>query len=116
MTLDEAIEKNNTFMAKFNPALEKFVASIQIEMDAYMAKHCPTLPKVTITMERGSRYVRIVKGEGCHRSVHSFVDMKTGDILKAGGWKQPAKNGVRGSIFNENIMQGISHFGPDYLR
>ncbi len=37
-------------------------------------------------------------GSGC--SVHSFVRLDTGDILKPAGWKAPAK-GVRGSIFSD---------------
>jgi hypothetical protein len=117
LTLDQAIEKNNTFMEKFNPALESFVAKIQLAMDEYMTRNCPILPRVVITMERGMRYVRIVKGQedGSHRSVHSFVDKTNGDILK-GSWKSPVKNGVRGSIFNDDCMQGMSHHGPEYLR
>ena len=37
-------------------------------------------------------------GSGC--SVHSFVRLDTGDILKPAGWRGPAK-GVRGNIFSD---------------
>lgn len=48
----------------------------------------------------GAKFVRIVMdahpGDRC-KSVHAFVDLATGDLLKAAGWKAPAK-GVRGNI------------------
>lgn len=47
----------------------------------------------------GKRFVRIVmKASGDHGgSVHAFVDLANGDLLKAAGWKAPAK-GARGNI------------------
>ena len=39
----------------------------------------------------GKRYVRIVMSARGHRSVHAFYDIKNGDVLKAAGWKAPAK-------------------------
>ena len=115
--LDAAIEKNNAWVAKFNPALATYVSLVQKVNDEYMQKNFPTLPRVVITVDRNSKYIRIVKGNenGGHRSLHSFVDRTNGNILK-GSWKAPVKNGVRGSIFNENPMKGMDHHGPCYLR
>lgn len=49
----------------------------------------------------GAKYVRIVMdthpGQRYGRSVHAFVDLATGDLYKAAGWKAPAK-GARGNI------------------
>ena len=47
----------------------------------------------------GARFTRIVMHytHGGGGSVHAFVDNQTGDLLKAAGWKAPAK-GVRGNI------------------
>jgi hypothetical protein len=39
----------------------------------------------------GQKYVRIVHGTGSQRSVHAFVEMATGALVKAAGWKAPAK-------------------------
>ena len=39
----------------------------------------------------GKRYVRIVMSARGSRSVHAFYDIKNGDVLKAAGWKAPAK-------------------------
>jgi hypothetical protein len=48
----------------------------------------------------GSKYIRIVRSYGeDQRSVHCFVEKSTGKIWKAAGWRTPAKNFPRGSIF-----------------
>ena len=47
----------------------------------------------------GKRFVRIVMCSPS-RSVHAFVDLATGDLLKAAGWKAPAK-GARGNILTD---------------
>ena len=49
----------------------------------------------------GRKYIKIShfeKGNDSGRSVHSFVDKKTGDIYKAQTWKAPAKH-ARGNVF-----------------
>jgi len=45
----------------------------------------------------GAKVVRIVMAHHSSKAVHAFVDLATGDLLKAAGWKAPAK-GVRGNI------------------
>jgi len=57
--------------------------------------------KFGIEFEPGSKYVKVIKiSFGGSRSVHSFVEKKTGDIWKAASWKAPAKNFVRGNVFD----------------
>ena len=47
-------------------------------------------------IETGRKYHKIVMTDcGGSRSVHAFVDKKTGEIYKAASFKAPAKNGVR---------------------
>ena len=54
-----------------------------------------------IEFEPGSKYVKVVKiSSGGSRSVHSFVEKETGAIWKAASWKAPAKNFVRGNVFD----------------
>ena len=51
--------------------------------------------------EEGSKYVKIVKiSAGGSRSVHSFVEKKDGNIWKAASWKAPARNFIRGNVFD----------------
>jgi len=48
----------------------------------------------------GPKFTRIVHESWGSRVVQCFVDNATGDILKANGWKGPAK-GVRGHVTDE---------------
>lgn len=66
-----------------------------------------------IIFERGRKNARIVVDEGHTRSAWGFVDLATGNILKADGWKAPAR-GVRGNIANG--VNGCGPFGPAYFR
>lgn len=54
---------------------------------------------------KGQRYFRIVQvyaGHSSGRSVHAFVEIETGKVIKSAGWKTPAKrvNGELQSKFN----------------
>ena len=76
--------------------------------------------KVDFTI--GRRYARVFQTT-YHRntSVHSFVDIENGDILK-GGWKSPVRDksgklAVRGNIWADDLGESdINWFGPKYLR
>ena len=73
----------------------------------------------TVTVDYGNKYARIVKNDQLNgsRSVHTFVNMLNGDILKSGSWKAPAPNGVRGNIFaNDFGADRINEFGANYLK
>jgi hypothetical protein len=54
--------------------------------------------------EMGSKYIKVIIRSGMQRSVHSFICLndtgkfKQGDILKAAGWKAPARNFARGNV------------------
>ena len=55
------------------------------------AGECP----IDYVIESGNKYHKIILIDGGgQRSVHSFVDKKTGEIYKSASWKAPAK-GVR---------------------
>ena len=49
-----------------------------------VADKAPTA-NVTITMERGPRYTRVVSSKWGQRSAYCFVDNATGDILSGSG-------------------------------
>jgi hypothetical protein len=81
---------------------------------------------IVFSVERGPKNARIVRAEKwgdkepSSRSVHCFVRLEDGAILKSSGWKAPAKNPVRGSIFAEDCDIGegraLGEFGCAYLR
>ena len=72
----------------------------------------------SISVKRGRRYAKVIKTErlGEGRSVHSFVDLTNGDILKAASWKAPAKH-ARGSVYEVDGLKtaGVSPYGVRYL-
>jgi hypothetical protein len=45
-------------------------------------------------IESGRKYHKIIMNANGSRSVHAFVDKKTGEVYKSASWKSPAK-GVR---------------------
>lgn len=93
------------------PELHSFVAGC----GAVYKAHCGKAAR--FSLEIGKRYIRVV----CHMteqssSVHCFVDIENGDVLKAAGWKRPAKH-ARGNIFDaDNGLKNMGPFGPAYLR
>ena len=97
--------------AVYNPCdvqvqLEKYMAMVQEKNEQYY-KICGFTHSDPdhISADIGRKYARIVKNDQLSgsRSVHTFVNMLNGDILKAGGWSAPQKNGVRGNIFADDL-------------
>lgn len=108
---------NTTTTRDFAPALSAFVALAQAKIDAGFAGLASYHPTLSID-PRGRRYARIVRTDGNKgsRSVHCFVDRTNGNVLKAAGWKGPAKH-ARGNIFNaDGGSSGVSQYGGTYLR
>jgi hypothetical protein len=63
----------------------------QRKIDELKAGECP----IDYVIESGNKYHKIILIDGGgQRSVHAFVDKKTGEVYKSASWKAPAK-GVR---------------------
>lgn len=98
--------------------LELYVDMVQGKIDSYWKMMDYTFsdpPHVTIDV--GRKYARVVKNDGLNgsQSVHTFVDMDNGNILK-GSWKAPVKNGVRGNIFDTDLGASVvNDHGAIYL-
>lgn len=94
-----------------------FVHQLQAMVNDYYAANLKTLPPPTISVEWGRKYARIVKDTGGSKSVHSFIDITSGDILKAASWAAPAKK-ARGSVFDANYGVGsaVNVYSAQYLR
>ncbi len=102
---------------------------VQVKQDEYFKRYKFThSPSDKIEVKIGRRYAKVIKldrdwddsgdpiVQGRGGSVHSFVDMGNGDILKAAGWSAPAPNGVRGNIFNEDVGASVvNEHGANYL-
>ena len=98
--------------------LNLYVEMVQGKMNAYyeMMNFTHSAPD-DITVDYGKKYARVVHANGVQRSVHTFVNMINGDILKSGGWKAPAPNGVRGNIFENDFGASVvNEYGASYLK
>jgi len=99
--------------------LNEYVVMVQGKVNAYRERHGFTFaPPDTVTVEMGRKNAKIVlvSNYGSSKSVHTFVNMETGDILKAGSWKAPASNGVRGNISAEDRGASVvNEHGAKYL-
>jgi hypothetical protein len=96
--------------------LELFRCLLQDMIKTYYAKHYALnndVPLIEITPAK--KYARIVRAQGGQSSSYGFVDMTTGDLLKAASWTQPAKH-ARGNIFAENPLAGCGPYGMAYLK
>ena len=60
-----------------------------------------------VEVEVGNKYIKVITGS----SVHSFICMNDmgkftkGDILKAAGWRAPAKNFARGNLLSKDFSR-----------
>ena len=101
----------------FEQALAAFITNITEAKEADRAKNFSTLERTIYTAQRGRKNIRIVTDE--HKpsaSVFCFVRIDDGAVLKAAGWKAPAK-GQRGTIFTEDPKEyGCGVYGANYLR
>ncbi len=104
-------------MNDFDAKLTTFVTGCQTKCTANDGNFDNVKFNTKITIERGRRYVRVVRSDDCGgRSVHCFVDTKTGNVLKAASWKTPAKH-ARGNIFNDdNGLDCMGSYGAAYMR
>jgi hypothetical protein len=91
--------------------LQEFVAFCQDVVDT---KGIQTPFKKTLVVEKGRKYHKIVCTDVSSRSVFGFVDVESGDILKAATWKAPAK-GARGNLYQpETWASAVTPYGMAY--
>ena len=109
------IEKAKTVLKieeDFLPALTKFVG-------VHFSERLSNLTPPTFEALVGRKNAKIVKVEnGRAEYVHCFIDLATGDVLKAASWKAPAKHS-RGNIFTDencSVGVGVGLYGANYLR
>ncbi len=106
------------FSPEFSAALDKFVAGAQDKINVYFAERLKNLEPARLSLSPGGfRYVRVVRKDanGSNGSVFCFIEVATGDVLKAEGWKGPAKH-ARGNIYAaDNGLDRVGPYGPEYL-
>jgi len=104
--------------------LDKYVGLVQTLNNLYWERNEFTFSEPpTVVIDGGRKYARVVKVDNLNgsRSVHSFVNMENGDILK-GSWKAPIRTkkkglAVRGNIYAADLgADRVNEHGPNYLR
>ena len=103
-------------MAKVEPAilkrLEEYVNRLDELRVAYYEGRYDHVEPEEMRVELGRKYAKVWKGN----SIHTFVNLINGDILKAASYKAPAPNGVRGNIFDEDCgMHCVGPYGALYV-
>lgn len=97
---------------EFKEKFDIFYDGCGVVYDEYWVRNGFTHGKDEFRYTVGRRYVKVI----CGHSVHSFVDMKNGDVLKPAGAKAPAKH-ARGNINDvNNGLAGMTAYGPYYLK
>ena len=109
----------------FAEALEDFRATAEGVKRTYFATQGYTFAVPTVEIAKGGRkFIKLIAGEndpvtGEPRpggSVHSFVEVATGDIFKPASYKAPAKH-ARGNIYRGNGADSMEAAGGiRYLR
>jgi hypothetical protein len=102
-------------------ALDAFVAAITAKGTEYLDRSGATWG-VAFVAERGPKNIRIIRKDVYngvaqeHGSAHCFIEAATGHILKAAGYKAPAKH-ARGTIHTPTFgAEYVGPYGPAYLR
>lgn len=108
------MESNNA-TETFDAAVHRFMVTVQAMLNDYHAKNYPACEyPPTLSIDAGRKYYRIVRNDGASRSVYCFIDSTNGDVLKAAGWKAPAKT-ARGSIYSADLIgYGVTPYGAAY--
>ena len=100
--------------------LNKYMAMVQEKNDAYFKMMGFTFSDPPhVSADIGRKYARVVKNDQLNggRSVHTFVNLDNGDILKSGGWSAPQINGVRGNIFETDLgADRVNEHGANYIK
>ena len=109
---------NEQFVERF----QKYFEGVVEKVKTYYATNYPSLQVPEVKFSAGGRYMKVYKseygkdGKLISRSVHSFIDRQTGDVLKPEGWAKPAK-WARGNIYDADFgLSKVSEHGPAYLR
>ena len=103
----------------FDEAMDNLLLQIQVDYDQWGSRSGIS-KTLDLKVKTGRKFVKIIEGNRVWGFVakvdglHKGIPMLKGDILKAAGWRAPAKHS-RGSIFDKEFHKSFSWTGPNYL-
>lgn len=107
--------KHITMTNEFKAAFDSFITALQAMVDRHLREHGYQWEEA-ITFDEGAKFIRVWRGSPSGgKSSHCFIEKNTGAIYKCETWKKPAKH-VRGNIFAEDPLGGVTVYGAQYLR
>ena len=104
----------------FDSALDRLVENIHKNYAGWSSRleYKKGIETVDITIKTGRKFIKIIRDNSVWGFVaiddgmHKGVPIVRGDVLKAAGWRAPARH-TRGNIFDDN--QDYFHWtGPNY--
>ena len=105
----------------FDEAMDSLLENIQADYDNFRdGTKYGSMKKMNLSLKPGRKFIKVVDGTRVWGFVakvdglHKGLPMLKGDILKAAGWRAPAKHS-RGSIFDAEMHKSFSWTGPNYL-
>ena len=104
-------------------AARSFCAEVAATIDANYRRVCPSMVAAGVLdsarIEIGRRYAKIIRTEKRDGKPHDlgafgFIDLTTGDILKAASWAKPAPH-ARGNVLDiDGRRNSYTHYGINY--
>ena len=103
----------------FDEAMDTLLVKIQENYDNW-GNRSGISKKMNLSLKPGRKFIKVVHDNSVWGfvakvdGIHKGLPMLKGDILKAAGWRTPAKHS-RGSIFDSEMHKSFSWTGPNYL-
>ena len=103
----------------FDDAMDNLLVKIQEDYNKWGSRSGIN-KKMDLSLKPGRKFIKVVHNNSVWGFVakvdgtHKGLPMLKGDILKAAGWRTPAKHS-RGSIFDSEMHKSFSWTGPNYL-
>ena len=103
----------------FDEAMDTLLVKIQEDYNKWGSRSGIN-KKMNLSLKPGRKFIKVVHDNSVWGfvakvdGIHKGLPMLKGDILKAAGWRTPAKHS-RGSIFDSEMNKSFSWTGPNYL-
>ena len=99
-------------MSKTIERIEEMRTILETKLVEYYDSRFPRLDYTKVTLSYGRKYAKLI----VNSSVHSFVNIESGDIYKAASYRAPAKH-IRGNVWEKDcsFMKGWGLYGAAYL-